>query len=468
MKTVAVGLYNQLGNHSAEFQQRMQEITDFGLTAESNWYWNKTRTQLQSRHKIFSTSIDDIMTQADALAVDYVYIVASGHRNTIIDHLCVAVDHLKNTNHAALAHILQDDPDHDSQFYSLHHQCVLIDLNQWRQAGKPQWGTNTRVADCTLPAVARSQENFHDKYTPYWIAPSTNSARKYSGILREGWQLVKGIIESGQSIGNFPQEVRNKKMHLYPDSGGPFERMIVDGIDEIPTNFNQRRYMQVTSFKSAQRTVFVYNTDMMHTNIGMTYNKSTRLDTIYTVAAGFLPLQLLNSCQHHSNTRVVYFDYSQSALNFKKWLWQNWDGDDYNQAIGYYKNHIDTQFSPVWFIGKDYSGQWNEVLEYFGGKAAWLEFWRAYCKLEHEFIHCSLFGDYTALTNDMHNHPGNNLVWFSNSFHTEAALRYYSASKLKEMYSQCLSDFAKNNTSIQICGTDSQGIENWVHYGELT
>ncbi len=468
MKTVAVGLYNQLGNYSQKFQERMQEITDYGLITESRQYWVQSQTRVQYQHKIFSSSIDDIITQAAAFEVDYVYIVALGHRSTVIDHLSAAVACLENTNHAALAHILQDDPDQDSQFYSLHHQCVLIDLNKWQQAGRPQWGENTRVVDYSLPTINRSQENFHDKYTPYWIAPSSDSAKQYSGVLREGWQLIKGIIESGQSIGNFPQEVRNLKMHLYPEFGGPFERIIVDGIDDIPTNFNQRRYLQATSFKSAQRTVFVYNTDPMHNKVNMTYDKSTRLDNVYAVAAGFRPLQLLNACQYHSGTRVVYFDYSQSALNFKKWLWKNWDGRDYNAAIGFYKTQVDPQFSPIWFVGKNYDSQWKEVLDYFGGEDAWLELWQAYRKLEHEFIHCSLFDDYTSLTNDMKQHLGNNLVWFSNSFHTEAALRHYSGNKLKEMYNQCLANFAKNNTSIQICGTDSLGIENWVHYGELS
>lgn len=468
MKTVAVGLYNQLVNSSPQFQERMQEITDFGLTAESNWYWTCNRVQIQDRHKLLSNNIDDIISQAAALAVDYVYIVAYGHRMIGIDHLSACVAHLESTSHAALAHILQDDPDNDSQFYSLHNQCMLIDLAKWQQAGRPQCGSNTRVVDCALPAITRSQENFHDKYTPYWISPSTQPAKQYSGILREGWQLIKGLIESGQSIGNFPQEIRKLKMHLYPESGGPFESIIVDGIDEIPINFNQRQYLRSTNFKTAQRTVFVYNTDPMQNQVPLVYNKATRLDNIYAVAAGFRPLQLLNACDYHSKTKIIYFDYSQSALNFKKWLWETWDGNNYNQAIEYYKTHIDPQFSPAWFTGKIYDQQWISVLEYFGGKESWLKFWQAYQNLPHEFIHCNLFGNYQTLLDHMQNHAGNNLVWFSNSFHTEAALRHYSGAKLKRMYDQCLEDFANHNTSIQICGTNSKGIENWVHYGELT
>lgn len=465
MKTFIVGLYNQLENRSLLYQDRMREITHFGLSAEvSTAYWSL----IKCKDKIFSNSIDDILMQAAEQKVDYAYIVASGHRVTGIEHLKKALDYFMSTEYAVLGHILQDDPDQDSQFYSLHHQCMIIDINKWQQAGSPQWGTPLRVVDYTLPAITRSTENFHDKYTPYWIAPSTEPAKQYSGVLREGWQLIKGIIESGQSIGNFPQEIRNLKMHLYPDSGGPFESIIVDGIDEIPTNFNQRQYLRATNFKSAQRTTFVYNTDPMQNQAKLHYNKSTRLDNLYAVAAGFRPLQLLNACQYHAGTRIVYFDYSQISLDFKKWLWENWDGENYNQAISHYKTNVNPQFSPIWFYNQDYTNRWHDVLDYFGGKESWLKLWHAYKQLEHEFIHCSLFDDYTALANDMHSHPGNNLVWFSNSFHTEAALRYYSGDKLKHMYDQCLRDFAKNNTSIQICGTDSQGIENWVHYGELT
>lgn len=466
MKTVTFGLYNQISNRSPEYQDHIKFITEFSFNQQIGMYAGRRR---QKTVAVESTNIDDIIAQADIAGTDYAYIVAYGHRcvnMTIIDEM---IAYAEENNYGLVGHILQDNPSNPTQgFYSLHHQTVLIDMAQWRAVGKPQWGTYTKTITVELPLVERSIENFHDDYTPFWIRPA-GGVVGYTGTLREGWSLIAGFVKNGLSVGNFPQSIRNSKQHIYPDSGVELEQYLtgrVTRMSAVPEP-NQRFYLGHTNFTPTQNNVFVFNTDTM-INDAMTFNKNIRLDNIYCVAAGFKPIQLLNQCEWHRYTRMVYFDYSDSALNFKKWLLENWDGRDYIGAIEHYKTSVDTEFRPIWFLNRDMRPEWDRTVEVFGGEEAWLDLWRRYKEIPHKFIKTNLFGDYTELIADMEAQKrSNSLIWFSNSFNTEAAVRNFTRRQLQDLYLKFLEDVKDSSFSVQVCGTDQLGKANWFHKGSF-
>ena len=61
--------------------------------------------------------------------------------------------------------------------WNIHPQAFFIDLDWWASVGCPEWGVEHRYE---LPEPfetiepIRSKENWHDEYTPHWIAPSKN------------------------------------------------------------------------------------------------------------------------------------------------------------------------------------------------------------------------------------------------------------------------------------------------------
>jgi len=465
MKTVTFGLYNQISNRNLEYQDHIKFMTEFSLNQQVGMYAGRRN---QKTNIVESTNIDNIIANADTAGTDYVYIVAYGHRcvnMTIIDEM---IAYAEENGYGILGHILQDNPAEPSKgFYSLHHQTVLINMDQWRAAGSPEWGTYGKVDNVELPTASRSVENFHDDYTPYWLKP-TASTETFTGILREGWSLIAAFLKANQPIGNFPQNIRNSKQHIYPDSGRELQNFLANQSTSTIAAIsepNQKFYLGHTSFSPTQNNVFAFNTDSMM-NDNMTYNKNIRLDNIYCVAAGFKPLQLMNQCEWHLNTRMVYFDYSDSALNFKKWLYENWDGRDYIGAINYYKTNVDKSFRPIWFLDKDMTSEWDRTVEVFGGEAAWLELWRVYRLIPHKFIKTNLFGDYNELIADItENKRSNSLIWFSNSFNTEAAVRNFTRRQLQDLYLKFLEEVKDSSFSVQVCGTDQLGKVNWFHKG---
>jgi hypothetical protein len=458
MKTVTFGLYNQLSHRSAEFQDHVKFITEFSFNAELGSF--KPAAARVPSGPVECTSVDELIETADKSGSDYLYFVALGHRGVNLALVSMMIKYAEENDYAVLGHILHDRPSEaDKSFYSLHHQTVLINMHHWRSAGRPHWGNFQQSVETTLPLIEKSKENAHDDYTPHWIAPAAGQMN-YSGTLREGWNLIAGIIASGKKIGNFPAEIRKFKMFLYPDLGPVFEQFL-QGKQVLLPDWNQREYASFTQFTPVQSNVFVFNTDFMREE-PMQFDRTTDLDSIYCVAAGFKPLQLLKRCAWHSGTRMVYFDYSQSALNFKKWLLTNWDGRNYLQVIEQYKQSVDRTFKPIWFFGRSFEPAWAETMAVFDGESQWLEFWNQYKLLPHEFIKTNLFDDRRDLLADMQTNSGNKLIWFSNSFNTEIAVRHFDRPTLSGMYNNFIADLsAANDSQIQVCGSDWNGKNEW-------
>lgn len=463
MKTITFGMYNQLFNRSRSYQEHIKFITEFTYNQMIGIYQRTTRTRVTV---IEDTSVNNIIIEADRRGSDYALIVAYGFRSHSMYLHQELVDYAEKNNHAVVGHILQDNPAAPvPAFYSLHNQTLLINMEKWRSAGRPAWGDYGAVENITLPVIERSVENFHGDYTPYWIKP-TGQTRTYSGVLREGWSLIKGMLENNLSIGNIPNELRKFKSHLYPESSVEFEKALANDPTANVTEFNQKQYLDHTSFKSTQGNVFILNTDFMYPE-RMTFNKNIKVNSLYCVAAGFKPLQLLSRVGFDNNTRMVYVDYSQSALDFKKAMFENWDGNDYFGFVEEYKK-LNPSFKPVWFVGLDASAEWESTMQAVGGWERWRDLWSEYKRLPHKFLSINLFEDYSAMLSDMSAHRhGNNLIWVSNSFNTDAAVRHFPKEKLLSLYDNFLDNLRYNNNSIQICGTDHVGRDRWMHIGEL-
>ena len=123
--------------------------------------------------------------------------------------------------------------------------------------------------------------------------------------------------------------------------------------------------------QSVPQAVFVFNNEPSNTNLV----GDRVVNHLYCVAAGFKPLEFLQQRQFDSSTTVHYFDHSQPALDFRRWLVQNWDGCDYLWAIDTYRG-IDPAFTANWLALQDYRPQWQIIVDKFGGADAWLALWQ--------------------------------------------------------------------------------------------
>lgn len=456
MKTVSFGLLNQISTRSETYQQHIRAITDFAVGLHVGDYNRTSGNAPQTL--VVDASMDSILDACDQNNTDYAFIVAYGYRSYDHQLIRAMITYMESNQYSVLAHILQDDPQAKG-FYSLHNQCLVIDMAHWRQAGRPRFGGHEKK-DVVLPTVIRDPNNFHDDYTPGWIM-SSGRQTQYSGQLRQGWSLIAGLLSQSRTIGNFPEEIRRFKQHLYPEVGTELERRLA-GEDVEVVEHNQKNYVELMDFRHFQESVYVFNTDPM---IAHLQTITTKIGSLYCVAAGFKPILLLNKYTWDQDTRMVYIDYSQSALNFKRWLVENWDGRNYIKIIEKYMTQVDPNFRPIWFVGKDYNDQWDYTMQIFGGEESWLDIWNRYKKLEHRYLKINLYNDYENLLEDMNNHRNtNNLIWFSNSFYTEACLMNFQPNELENYFNQFIQAIKDNSDSLQICGSNHRGRSAWQYF----
>ena len=466
MIKVAFALYDQLIRKSSEYREHVRDITMFNINVSMSQSKNKN-TYIKFYE---DTDITRLIQKASDDNMDYIMLVAMGFHTKDHSALHTIIKEAIENEHAIVGHLLEDNPqDPLNGFYHLHPQTIFIDLKQWAEIGKPNFGGFEKLTNTTLPLVERSPVNIHHDYTPTYLYP-TNEIREYTGKVNEGWNLISQVLLHGKKVGNFSDNIRKYKSHMYPEMNDDrFEKILAgDTTIELPAEgptYGQAAYIKETDFVLGNylNSVFVFNNEPL--NERMKYNKETKLDTLYAVAAGFKPQWLLTQTDY-SGARVVYIDYSEPALNYRKWLVEQWDGNDYIGAINRYKS-ANPDFMPNWLFEKDYKPEWDKTIEQFGGVDAWQDVWNKYKTLEHRYIKTNLFGDYSEMVEDMKNHQGNNLVWISNSYYTPASIRNFQPKKLKEYFDNFKKDVYDNNISIQLLGSDNKGMNNWQHYGVI-
>ena len=174
------------------------------------------------------------------------------------------------------------------------------------------------------------------------------------------------------------------------------------------------------------------------------------INNLISVCAAFRPYLILHKSGFDTNTKVKFIDYSQISLDFKKWLVDHWDGVDIFNAVTQFEQTIGKPISWNKPFHKSYEESLNEVIQKFGTKNEWLEFWSNYRKLKHEYYLIDLVTEVNRLEDLID--EGQNYIYFSNSYNTEAGLIKWGKTKLRESLKKLL-DIAKKSNSI-VDGSD--------------
>jgi hypothetical protein len=159
---------------------------------------------------------------------------------------------------------------------------------------------------------------------------------------------------------------------------------------------------------------------------------------------------ILNRSIYTPATKVKFIDYSEISLHFKKWLVENWDGVDVFDAVTKFEEEIGKPMNWNKPFHLTYQECHEKVIEEFGGLEQWLGFWENYRKLEHEYHLIDLVLDIDKLEKLLT--WGQNYIYFSNSYNTEAGLVKWGKTKLKQSLFE-LVDLAEKTNSI-IDGSD--------------
>lgn len=218
--------------------------------------------------------------------------------------------HEANPDAKFIGHVL----DRQEGYYEVHPQAFFIDLNWWVEAGFPEWGERTWDSPLeTIETIVpiRSNENWHDQYTPHWIAPSKD-LKTYQGQRGEGWNIVKSLIESGEKILSWPHECRVAKQYAYAEVKEDGPRHRAQFLDEIQF---------INSF-------FIANTETIPSELietAASRHKWPLFEQIVCPAAGLTALIFAFKLGLKRRDTIFIYDISPSAIEYTLKIFDEYD-----------------------------------------------------------------------------------------------------------------------------------------------
>jgi len=215
---------NKVGLGWLDLTSRIKDTMALALSKNITEFWTQEAANYNMKVSC-SDNADNLLNWADQAGLNYLLVVATGShlakRKNLFNALPEYIEKNKDTLTVA-GHVL----DRWSKFYELHHQCFLVDMNWWRAAGKPFVGEENMNIAWTATKVRRSEENWHDDYTPHWIE-KTDDNTDYTGR-RYGWNILNEALKSGNRINSFNELIRDNKYYLYPEVEPDFHSKMTD------------------------------------------------------------------------------------------------------------------------------------------------------------------------------------------------------------------------------------------------
>ena len=263
---------------SAWTQELIKNLADYSISNITA----KDYDVLQSQNE------DAALKRAVELGYKYAVVFSTGTEYVNGREFFFEIEKLAKTDFYIYGHIL----DRGDAYYELHDQCYLINLSKFVELGQPAVGQVSLGCEHSQIEPARSLENIHDNYTPYWIAAGSSS-KVYKHKLH-GWNIISKILDSGGSISAFNDQVRNNKKHYYPEY--------------------QQEFLKHLSWAYAR-----YNycaNDFVHTaNSDTVRPADADYEQIITPASGQWFVDVISK---DKPVTVVYYDYNQKALDYWK------------------------------------------------------------------------------------------------------------------------------------------------------
>jgi hypothetical protein len=169
------------------------------------------------RYNVYQGLNEDEILQSAALD-DYEFAVVFSTGTEFVDGNVFfnSVNELIKNKFFICGHVL----DRKDAYYELHHQCYIINLKLYKNLGMPVIGEQELGSTHLEKSPLRSDNNFHDDYTPTWVKPG-NLLKEYKHKCH-GWNILKVAFDNDLPVLVFDEKFRNSKKHHYPESRKDF------------------------------------------------------------------------------------------------------------------------------------------------------------------------------------------------------------------------------------------------------
>jgi hypothetical protein len=274
----------------------------------------------------------------------------------------------------------------------------------------------------------------------------------------------------------FPAPVGQRILHVQPRSpeqaaalaGALGEALLRRSYDESVLTDDQRGFLALMRGEvgDARRGIFIFNFESYRDIEEPPADLAGPLSTVFSVTAGFKAYRLLATHGFDDATRVVFFDYSPEALEFKKYLHETWDGEDYpaflrraiarippSRAAYQFWGDLEPD-DPNWDAAEK---AWREELARWGGAEILRETWLRLRTLRYELVLANLLTDHGVLYGllDGRRDPA---IWWSNAFFTFFSNWHYDLAARRRIYEGWIDGLARRAPDLLLYGSDCNNI----------
>ena len=369
-------------------------------------------------------------------------------------------------------------------WYGLADDCLLVNLQHYAALGLPGLGQPCSTSiEVTSPRVVMESGPDKERFLSLEPTLETESVMPQHA----GWNFINSSLRSGLVILNFNKSLDGNRISLFdpsPQGMQAFSELLDTRLpgysqsDPDPRlSYGQRQFLNSidSQVKDSRKGVFLFNLESYKDVVEHPDNFTPPISSLYSVAAGFKPNMILHSLGFDETTRMVFYDYSKTALDIRKVIVSEWDGEDFPQFVRYLMKKFSSGdvFYQLWAnlgpdeIARDDLQQlWLDEIEKWGGESVFKKHWKAYRNLQHEYILCNLFKDQTRLLAAIDNRL-NSAIWWSNAFFTVYSNWMHTADERKKIYDDWLVKLADRNPDIFLYGSDYNNINvNHIRIGE--
>jgi hypothetical protein len=429
-KNYVVGIYDDTRmSHNLTQAQKNKEITEFFTRFK---YFGPI---------IVKQDINEVLDEALTYDVDYCIVQSVGHIIKDVTFFNFIDQWIEKQDFFITGHIMDknkknlNNPSGKEGYYGLHKQCMLVNLKYYEKFDKPVFGQKNSGEEFVVKAE-RHAKDIHDDYTPLSLKPTEELT--ICTPLVDGWNFINTSLANDLTVYNFHPKIRESKQYIYPKTSAAELEHQLSWITNI-VDF-------------AQECVFFWNTENYSDLKYVEMNNPIK--NLYAVAASFKPNMILNHYNFTDDCTVNYFDYSKSALAFKKMLLKEWDGEDYPRFLDYAQRKFqinETGGNETQHLSR--KQLWERELSWWGSEKKLKDHWDRYKTLKHTFTHTDICVNPEKITSQIVDDK-DSVIWWSNAFHTVGAQYLRGLSGVEECYNTWLKQIDNKNPNIWILGKD--------------
>jgi len=409
-----------------------------------------------------------ILENALALGYDYCLLLSSG---TIFDENWYPAHWGRRDVHGCLDELMDHGdflaagrpPEAATGSFNIDARCLLVNLRRYVLCGRPAL-EGARLTSIETVGSVGEHEGRESSWSLY-DSTSGNSAIYRAFDAASSLAIVHLVPAHGDGTGAAPY--LGRQIESLPEGEDfPSARL---------TAPQRRLLLKIRGqVDGAKRGVFPWNLEAYDDVDVPPRGLSCPLEAVYCVAAGFKPYRILKTHGFGPDTRVVFFDYSAMALEFRRRLLREWDGANFPAFLQ--KTFRETPeecyfqlwagLSPSEVAETDLDQLWKAEINRWGNEETFQTHWNLCRSLPHEFILCDLLEDPRPLLTRIR--PSRNaVIWWSNAFFTIYSNWFFTIPERRERYLRFITGLAASEPDLFLYGADhvNSGV-NSIRAGE--